>query len=203
MLTIETIKKVSEGELPLPLYHREQIARASHETLGSMSVYMGLDEGDANQIKKYSLDLEDKALQEGTTDYQRFGIADYAERYQAKPRTSFILVSDKTAEIAAYIWFGPQKLPELTIADGMEDVVAHEAQWYTSSYRTYGSYRGARIMTTFSKYIIDLYRDIYPDNPMWLAVQKDNQPAIKLYEKIGFEVAAEDTKEEEFIMILK
>ncbi len=209
MLKITKCRDITEIEFPQPLYESEKIASATHETLGAFTVYAGLSENHAQNIKRYSLDKNDKALQENTSDYKRFGLVDYEQRYQKKPRTQIILVHDSSDEVAAFIWFGPRNLPadlEEINTQESQDIESKlydaQGQWYTSSYRTYGVYRGARITSTFATFVLDLYRQLYPDTPMWLAVQMDNQPAIALYKKLAFTTFARDTNENEYIMNL-
>ncbi len=202
MLDITTLVEIDSLDLPLPIYKSKKIANALHDELGSFGIYVGLTREHVEQIQTYSLDLSDTALQESTTDYKRFGKGDYAERYTKKHRIQFVLVHEETGDVASMIWYGPEALPE-----GLEFTVAvtqkeKSRQWYTSAYRTYGKYRGVRITTAFSAYILDLYKKSHPKNPMSLAVQKANKPGIKLYTKLGFITIAQDNKENEYIMQL-
>jgi|GEM_PF-5071616 len=204
MLTITKTRDITELDFPQPLYDSQKIATAQHTELGSFTIYAGLSKKYADDIKKYSLDKSDTALQEGTGDYKRFGESDYKERYKAKPRTQIILVHDESDEIASFVWLGPRDLPEdINILKDIEIVNDHSGEsgiWFTSSYRTYGAYRGVGITKTFSQHVLALYKQLHPNTPMWLAVQTNNAPAIILYKKLGFKTIAKDKKEDEYVM---
>lgn len=210
MLIIKSEKKISAITFPQSLYDCQKIATANHTTLGSFSIYVGLSKKYADDIKKYSLDKSDTALQEGTGDYKRFGESDYEDRYSKKPRTQIILVHDETDEIASFVWFGPRNMPEdIKPLENQEDVsvsgdfVKQSDTWFTSSYRTYGIYRGVKITSTFSTYVLELYSKLHPLTKMWLAVQVHNKPAIGLYKRLGFRIIGVDEAEGEYVMILE
>lgn len=210
MLDITQIKDITELTFPQSLFDCQKIASAKHADLGSFSVYVGLSEKYANDIKKYSLDKSDTALQEATGDYERFGKSDYPERYKKKPRTQIILVHDESDEIASFIWFGPRNVPkDIEIIGDQEKggalpvLAQQKGGWFTGSYRTYGIYRGVKITRTFSLYVLELYATLHPQTNMWLAVQMHNAPAIGLYQKLGFHTYGVDAKEKEYVMTMK
>lgn len=166
-----------EISLPLPLYTSHELGKVVARTGQEFDVVVGITEVLAEQLKRLSLDMTDTELQSGTSDRSRFGEGSY-EAWYSKDRTPFAAV-DMEGNLAALIWFGPQDPPE-TLGES-------NGTWDTVAFRSYRPYRGAGLMKSFSQLVFTTYRKLRPGRAIWLQVNTDNDPAIALYGKLGFE----------------
>lgn len=159
----------------------------------------GLTNEQVSQLKSYSLDTSDTALQEATSDYERFGSGNY-ESWFSKKRTPFVLIDASVQKLAAIIWFGPKTLgrPSLKHLNHYEknEEQKHSAgDWHTVSYRAYPGYRGKGLMSSFCMKAIADYRKIYPDVKLWLSIDTYNEASFHIAEKLGFTRNEEYTNE--------
>lgn len=137
----------------------------------------GLDRNLVRQLKQYSLNVNDAALQAGTSDHRRFGTGSYKEWY-AKGRIPFALVDDAD-RLAALIWVGPRPFPS-------DIEYKSSGEWDTVAFRSYEPYRGKGLMTHFGNAVLALF-DIYrAGRKLWLETNADNAAGLRLYEKLGF-----------------
>src|ERR1043166_151550 len=104
-------------KVPVPIYKVFKIAAAvgtvvdPHE---EFDVYLGLNNAMVTKLKMLSLNRGDEALQENTSDYERFGRGSYEDWY-SKGRVPFALVHRATGSLAALAWFGPKPLGRKSI----------------------------------------------------------------------------------------
>lgn len=203
MLSITTTADFSDISLPQELYASKRIADAETVDGEACGIYVGLNEKYAADLKAYSLDLTDKPLQDGTEDHTRFGTGDYEARYAQKKRTQIALVRSADDKMVSLLWYGAKSLPETADITDQSLTDIDPSMWDTISFRTYGEFRGKKVTSAFSAYVIDLYKKAHPERNLWLAVQKDNVPGIGLYTKLGFTTIGEDSKENELIMALR
>lgn len=160
--------------LPLPLFETEKIGSVTLADGEILAIQLGLSEELVEKLKEHARDSGDEELQKNTSDYRRFVESSYEDWYK-KDRTPFSLVSE-TGELAAIVWFGPEKLPAET------DIAA----WDTIAFRSYPPYRGKGIMTPFGAFAIDTYLSLRPDRSIWLETGTDNEAGKHLYKKLGF-----------------
>ncbi len=160
--------------LPLPLFSEKEVGTLRLSDGEELSVRIGLSEDLVQKLKEHAQDTEDTELQKNTSDYRRFVESSYEDWYK-KDRTPFVLVS-KTGELAAIIWFGPEKLPG----------EPEEGEWDTIAFRSYPPYRGKGIMTPFGTFALAAYSTMRPGRSIWLETGSDNEAGRHLYKKLGF-----------------
>jgi len=166
---------------PLEIYKRIEIGKARNDE--TYSIYLGLNKKDADQLTAYAADKNDKALQQNTSDYERFVEKGYGNWY-SKGRFPFILINDATKELAAIIWVGPKQLPK---GKFLKPLAQKNPCFYTFAIRAFGKYRGKGLVTPFLNFISKVIEDGIEDSIVWLIVEKANEPAKGLYKKFGFE----------------
>lgn len=169
---------VTDIKLPVPPYTSLVIADAVHGD-DKFTVVIGLDEKLVRQLKAYSSDTEDTAIQNETSDLKRFGEGSY-ETWYAKDRTPFGLVHTETGALAALAWFGPEEFPNAP-------PLAHPKTWHTIAYRSYVPFRGKGFMKAFCRFCIETYGTFRPEVRLWAGIHSDNISSIKLAEALGFE----------------
>lgn len=170
-LVIQEIVDPSDLTLPILLYQSFKIADAN----GSFAIHLGLTLEEVQQLKKYSLDVSDTAIQNNTSDRKRFGLGSYEEWY-AGGRVPFALVHT-SGDLAALAWFGPKEIP-IEAPAGLP--------WHTVAYRAYMPYRGKGIMTDFSRFVLQYYQKLYPGIRLWAEVKEGNEASLVLAKKLGF-----------------
>jgi len=172
--------------LPLPIYKSIHIADATGPEGALFSVFAGLDENIAGELKKLSLDESDREIQENTDDRKRFGLESYEEWYK-KIRTPFALIDKGSGKLAALAWFGPKP--------AHEGCKCHAAAW-----RSYPPFRGKGIMKNFTNFVIDFYMAKFPGTPLWVAIKKGNTRSFDLASKLGFKIDETLTDDQSIIM---
>ena len=153
-------------------------------------IKIGLSRELVEQLKRFSLDRDDEAIQKNTSDLIRFGKEGAYEEWYTKQRTPFALV-DKTGGLAALVWFGPKPIGRKSLRHLSEEELKEEykqgqREWHTLVYRSYAPYRGKGLMTPFVQFAITTYRNFYPNVKIWAGISLDNQPSIALARKLGF-----------------
>ncbi|OGI62947.1 hypothetical protein A2818_00295 [Candidatus Nomurabacteria bacterium RIFCSPHIGHO2_01_FULL_40_12] len=173
--------------LLLPVYKSIYIADAISKDEENFSIFIGLDEKMAAELKKLSLDKSDTDIQQNTSDLKRFGEGSY-ENWYKKNRTPFILVHRATNALAGLIWFGPEPLH-----DGCK---CHTAGW-----RSYNPWRGKGLMKDFTKFAMDIYMSKFPDIKFWINAKKENTGSIRLAEYLGFKVSEKYSDSISIVMV--
>ncbi len=175
--------------VPCGLYETLKICDLVDQHGNEYDVIIGLDRDLASQLQSYACDLSDGALQSNTSDHKRFCEADYEVDFAYKKRLYFALRDRVSGDLAAVTWFAPRSLPLEAY-----DAAAVGQLWQTVSFRSYGSYRGVGVMSRFAQSVFAFTDQILRYDKIWLRVKSDNQPAIALYKKLGFEKSGDDKR---------
>ncbi len=180
-------KDLDNFPLPLPIYKSIHIADAHGKDGTQFSIFVGLDEKLAADLKKFSLDESDTEIQENTDDRRRFGLGSYEDWYE-KIRTPFALVDKNTGKLAALAWFGPKP--------AHEGCKCHAAAW-----RSYPPFRGKGIMRDFINFTMNFYMNKFPHTPLWVAIKKGNAKSFSLAERLGFKI--DESLSDEYSVIMQ
>lgn len=164
--------------LPIPLYQAVPIADATQNE-ETFLIVIGLDWDLVRQLKAYSLDESDTAIQEQTSDRKRFGEGLYEAWYQ-KDRAPVALVHSGTGVLAALLWFGPETFKNAPPLEGKKE-------WHTIAYRSYAPYRGRGLMKDFARFALKTYRAFRPQAVLWAGIHTGNAASAGLAGKLGFE----------------
>lgn len=177
---IMIIKPHAEGipqSVPLPLYESHNIADVVLVDGTECSLFLGLSQDHVQKLQERSLDTNDTAVQELTSDRKRFGEGSY-EAWYKKGRVPFALVEKETQNLAALVWFGKE---------GLHD---EEGDWHTIAYRSYEPYRGKKMMKPLTQHVFDIYKTYYPSAHFWAGIDAKNPASAGLALALGFEESA-------------
>lgn|SRR3989338_3644229 len=179
---------------PLPMYSSVCIGEATSKEGIRFFIFAGLNAELAAELKTLSLDPNDTALQDNTSDRERFGIGSY-ETWYAKDRTPFALVDAETNSLAALTWFGPKPLgekpqkspPPKSVGKSTEHL---KENWHTISYRCYPRFRGKGLMKGFVGFVMDMYMKNFPKIKLWAGVKPENMASAgALALSLGFQLS--------------
>jgi len=168
-------KNIADFSLPLPIYESIYIADGIGKDSEEFSVFVGLNEKMAAQLKTFSLDKNDAELQKYSTDFRRFGIGSYEDWYK-KNRTPLTLVHNNTGKLAALVFMGPEPLHE-------------GCKCHTIGWRSYPPFRGKGLMKDFGSFAIDIYLKKFPETKLWAQIRKENSGSLALAQSLGFELS--------------
>jgi ribosomal protein S18 acetylase RimI-like enzyme len=135
-----------------------------------MKTVKGLSEKNIDQLIAFT--NSDNDVQKNTSDLKRFANRELWKKWKEKGRKIYAMV-DENDDLMGITWFGPE-------SDG-----------FTFAIRIYGNARGKGLSENFlRKTMEDFMKEpeyINAQNKSWwLETSKDNLPAIKIYEKLGF-----------------
>lgn len=175
---------------PLQLYAKMKVGALRSKDGDDFSIYAGADEAIVAQLKAFSLDERDAAIQDNTSDRVRFGEGSYEEWF-SKNRTPFSLIHDATGKLAAFAWFGPKPLGRkslkyLSDEERAKELEQKEDVWHTLVYRSYQPFRGKGIMSEFVRFAMRKYLEIHPTAKLWTGMSASNEASIALSSKLGF-----------------
>jgi RimJ/RimL family protein N-acetyltransferase len=182
-------KDLRNVSLPISIYSVFHIADAINKDGEEFDVHVGLDKEHVLQLHELSLDESDIELQRNTGDRNRFGLGSYKEWYEKK-RTPFCLIHKRTNSLAALVWFGPKDLGIKSIKFGKENEnrsVLNKG-WHTISCRSYPGYRRTGLMSNFTKFVMEIYKEKFPNIRFWGGVDARNKGIVKLMSNLGFSV---------------
>jgi RimJ/RimL family protein N-acetyltransferase len=175
--------------LPIPVYESTVIGTLETTTGENLAIHAGLDRSHVEQLRAKSLDDSDTAIQENTSDRERFGTGSY-EGWYSKGRVPFALVSD-AGLLAAIVWLGPKPLGRKSLKYLSEEEKAKElsqkaSEWHTLVYRSYAPFRGMGLMRPFVRFCIDEYSHLVPSACLWVGMSASNEASARLAQSLGF-----------------
>lgn len=192
-MKINPLNKQEKISLPVPIYSSIKIADAIDKNGREYSIFIGIENKYAQQLKRLSLDKSDVAIQNNTGDRRRFGEGSYQEWYE-KNRTPFVLIDKQKDELAAIIWFGPKSLGKKSLKFGEESKDITQNEWHTVVWRCYPTYRGSGLMKSFSSYVTEVYKKQFLENiKFWAGMDNRNNAMVGLSAKLGFEADEENS----------
>jgi len=188
--------KLSDVALPLSIYETNTISEIMGRDGTVFRLQAGLSKEHAVQLKKYSLDETDEALQNNTSDRKRFGEGSYEDWY-SNSRVPFSVVDTSTNRLAAFIWFGPKPLGAKSIShltdEEQKKILSTDAEnWHTIAYRSYSPYRGVGIIKKAVVAATEIYLRIFPDAQLWAILDKKNFASLGLSKALGYEGIGEE-----------
>jgi hypothetical protein len=175
---------------PLPIFTTVFLSTIDGRNGTSFSLNAGMSEEHAKQLKAFSLDETDGAIQNNTSDKKRFGEGSYEEWY-VKDRTPFSVVNTETNELAALVWFGPKPIgvkstKHLTEAEQREVLNTNTDNGHTIAYRAYNPYRGVGIMKKAVLAATEAYIQVFPEAKLWAIVDESNEASVGLSKALGY-----------------
>lgn len=175
--------------LPIPVFQSIDIGSLEIGTGEKFTIRVGLDSILAEDLRAKSLDASDTAIQENTSDRERFGTGSYEEWY-SKGRVPFVLVSEGGL-LAALVWLGPKPLGRkslkyLSAEEKAAELAQHEEEWHTLVYRSYAPYRGKGLMRPFVRFCIEEYKRLVPRAHLWVGMSASNEASARLAQSLGF-----------------
>ena len=198
--------KLSEAlpeKVPLPLYGAAKIGTARGTIVNpaeEFDIYLGLAQGMVTKLKMLSLNRGDEALQENTSDYERFGKGSYEDWY-SKSRVPFALIHRNSGALAALVWFGPKpfgrkSLKHLSAEELAKEYKVESGDWHTTVFRSYPPFRGTGVMKDFARTATDVYLKYFPHAKLWAGIGRSNAASVALSEKLGYKIveSASDSK---------
>jgi hypothetical protein len=185
------LKEALPEKVPLLLHTAVLIGTATNRG-EDFDIYLGLDNGMATKLKMLSLNQGDEALQENTSDLERFGKGSYEDWY-SKGRTPFALVHRSSGALAAFVWFGPKELgrksmKHLSDEERKDEYKESGGDWHTIAFRSYPPFRGTGVMTDFVKSATDIYMKYFPNAKLWTFNSRSNPASVALSEKLGYKI---------------
>lgn len=104
----------------------------------------------------------------------RFADIATTKNWLKKGRVTVLLIEKDTGDVAGYGWFG----------DGTTAYIPNGKQ--TFAVRISEKYQGKGLATPYSQIIVDLARNLYGADHLWLEAWASNVGAVHIYEKLGF-----------------
>jgi hypothetical protein len=180
---------------------RIQIATLEHEQdTRVLTIYQGISEEHVERVILYA--NTDELIIKFTSDSKRFKDKEAFTEWLKKDRTVYTL-TDPVDELLGIIWFGKREFPEASLT---EPVVTDDYP-FTFSIRLYAIARGKHLSSPFMEvaFIAFSQTSQYVNSEkkgFWLDTPVDNIPAIKTYQKFGFETVSNPGPTNEIVMVL-
>lgn len=165
-----------------------------------IDVREGLTPPQIEQLIAYS--NSDFQVRRYTSDPKRFADKDEFEKWRKKGRSIYAL-TDEEGLLDGIIWLGEEPLPSRKFTTQ----VALEKYGITFAIRIYGEARGKHLALLFMHEAIGRYKkgDQYQginNKGIWLETYADNIPALRVYERFGFEKVTEPDGRGRILMVL-
>lgn len=188
-------------------------------TVAPYIIKKGLSEKQISQLIEYA--KSDEGLK-FTSDPKRFKDRESFDEF-SKEILAYYALTNESDDLLGIIWFhdlpisviaSPQSGEAISESTGIaassdSQTPRNDEQSYGISFaiRLYGEARGKGLSQPFTEEVLaDFYESEeyknHPHNKIWLAVSPENEPAVKLYHKLGFKDLEIDQEHNKLLMIL-
>lgn len=158
--------------------------------IGDLNFYQGIGDKQINQLISYT--HQDSQVAKFTHDLVRFKDSKSARDWFKTGRRAYVL-SDRQGNLLGLMWVADKILPKREyIAD-----FDHKIYGTTLAIRLYEQSRGKGLAAGFLKKVME--REGVKG--FWLEVHSQNEPALRVYRKIGFQAVSKSNPENRIIMI--
>ncbi len=161
-----------------------------HSPIGDLNFYRGIGEKQINQLISYT--HLDSQVARFTHDLGRFKDSRSARNWFKTGRRAYVL-SDRLGNLLGLMWAADKNLPQREYILDFD----HEIYDTTLAIRLYEQSRGKGLACDFLKRVMEREGD----KGFWLEVHSQNDPALKVYRKIGFKMVSKPNLENRIIMI--
>jgi hypothetical protein len=172
----------------------------SKESMADVRFAQGLTDKQIEQLVAYSTDKNDKAIQNFTSDAERFPNKEAVMRW-LEGRSVYNL-TNADGDLLGMSGLGKKSMPE------RKPMQPFDASEYgvTFMIRMYGPARGKRLSGPLTDFAIHEYKQTeeyqaLENKGIWLKTSDTNKPAIKSYIKTGFVQVTEPDEENKILMI--
>lgn len=161
------------------------------DSIRNYEVHLWIPQTWIQEIVDYSLDENDTALREGTSDWKKrfISVENLSSWYNDTERYPFTLLSEDG--VVAWLWWGrPAKIPSIHEVFNTDIYTALEDNCdfiHTSGVRIYPFARWARLASPFIDRCENIYSTIF--SPVYMCIDIDawNIPSQKAFEKIWYQ----------------
>ena len=159
------------------------------------TIKKGLSEKQISQLIEYA------ATDEGlkfTSDPKRFKDKETFDEF-SKEIMAYYALTNEADDLLGIIWFH-----DLDLYLNKENPSEYGISF---AIRLYGEARGKGLAQPFTEEVMEDFKDSeeyksHPHKKIWLAVSPENEPAVKLYHKLGFNDLKIDEEHHKLLMIL-
>lgn len=160
------------------------------------TIKKGLSEKQISQLIEYA--ATDEGLKY-TSDPKRFKDKESYDEF-SKEIMAYYALTNESDDLLGIIWFH-----DLDLYLNKENPSDYGISF---AIRLYGEARGKGLAQPFTEEVLqDFYESEeykkHPHNKIWLAVSPENEPAVKLYHKLGFKDLKIDKEHHKLLMVLR
>lgn len=156
----------------------------------------GLSEKQISELIEYA--NTDEGLK-FTSDPKRFKNRESFDNF-SKDIIEYYALTNESDDLLGIIWFH-----DLDLYLNKENPSEYGISF---AIRLYGEARGKGLSQPFTEEVLEDFKESeeyksHPHNKIWLAVSPENEPAVKLYHKLGFKDLKIDKEHNKLLMILE
>jgi ribosomal protein S18 acetylase RimI-like enzyme len=160
--------------------------------LHHFEIAQGLSEANIAQLIDYS--QNDPRIKQFTRDSERFKDKEAVETFLQNARVYALTDNEKLNGI---IWFSPKPLPQKEYTKSLDK----DAYDITFAIRLYEGAEGKGLSLPFMKEVFTHYQQETGSQTIWLEVKENNEKAVHLYQKFGFEQISNPDPDGRIVMV--